>query len=172
MDSTVFSAYADAIFQIGKTRSLLALFLEELGVVKEVCSDAFIALMDNPNISKEEKCEVVDTTFASFHHMIKNFLKVLVEKNRFKYVREIVKCFEKQYYDFNNIQEIFVTSATTLSTEKQAQLISVFAKKYNKQIKMNLTIDSSLIAGLIVRVNDEVYDNTVINQLSRMKARI
>lgn len=172
MSNLVAQAYGDAIFQIGKQHEQLEQYYMQLHAIKTVVNDAYLNLMNHPHLSKKEKCEMIDVAFSDCDTMIKNFLKVLIEKNRFKSIVAIIDSFDQYYYAHHQIQEIFVTSAIVLSKQQEESIQAVFAKKYQKKIKMNIVVDKTLIAGLIVRVNDEIYDNSVLNQLSRLKESI
>lgn len=42
-------------------------------------------------------------------------------------------------------------------------------KKYNKKVVLNLVVDKSIIGGGIIKVNDEIIDGSIKNQISDMK---
>ena len=57
----------------------------------------------------------------------------------------------------------------TLSEEQYNNLITKLEKKYNKKIILQQVIDSSILGGIYVRVNNEVMDGTVKLRLEELK---
>lgn len=172
MNDLIATPYADAIFQIALSKNKLEEFYHDFELIQTVINEEFIQLLKNPNITKSEKLMIVEQSFNSVNHDIKNFLKLLVEKNRFAKIKAIIKMFFKKYYEYNKIQIVYVETAIELTQEQKEKLIAKFSKKYNKKIHLKISIDKTLLGGMRVIVEDTVYDNSVLNQLKRMKENV
>lgn len=65
-------------------------------------------------------------------------------------------------------QTALVASPTALSAAALAEIEANFSKIYERPIKATTLTDTSLIAGVRVRVGDDLYDSSVAGRLSRL----
>lgn len=65
-------------------------------------------------------------------------------------------------------QTAIVATAGALSDEALASIEANYSKLYDRPIKAVATTDSSLIAGVRVRVGDDLYDASVAGRLKRL----
>lgn len=65
-----------------------------------------------------------------------------------------------------------VSVTRPLSEEQYARLESGLNGLYGRELKVNLTVDPSLVGGVRVRVGDEVVDSTVIARLSELRRKL
>jgi F-type H+-transporting ATPase subunit delta len=62
-----------------------------------------------------------------------------------------------------------VTSAVVLGDADQAAIVADLRGKYGESLVVHFDIDESLIGGLIVRVGDQVLDNSLRTRLSAVQ---
>ena len=172
MAGVVSKSYCDAIFSLAQEEGKLDLYKEQLDLVAEnVKQDAnYRAVMAHPKISKEEL--LVKVYGDAIDPMLLNFLKLLVDKGRFRFIEEIVKEYTKEYNKVNNIQVVYVKSAASLSEEEVARLKATLEKKLNKKVDFVLSVDSDLIAGIRMKINDQIIDNSARGKLERLKGTV
>lgn len=175
MAGVVSKSYCDAIFSLAQEEGKLDLYKEQLDLVAEnVKQDAnYRAVMAHPKISKEEKKELLVKVYGNIlDPMLLNFLKLLVDKGRFRFLEEITKEYTKEYNKVNNIQVVYVKSATSLSEEEVSRLKATLEKKLNKKVDFVLSVDSDLIAGIRMKINDQIIDNSARGKLERLKESV
>lgn len=97
-----------------------------------------------------------------------NFLHLLIEKNRILNVVKIYEVFQKLYAEHNNILQVRVVSAYSLSQDEQERLRQSLHKKYKHTIDLCLEVKADLIGGLVIYIDDKVIDASVIGQLQRL----
>lgn len=168
-------SYCDALFEIAKEENKLDIYKEQLSFVKDtVLADAkFSAVMNHPKIKKEEKKELLDTIFQNeIEHLLLNFLKILVDKNRFRILNDITKEFVKSYNKENNIQVVYIKSAKELSAVQKDELCLSLTKKLGKKLDPVYMVDEDLLAGIRVKINDQIIDNTAKSKLERLKKQV
>ncbi len=61
-----------------------------------------------------------------------------------------------------------VTHAGPLGDQVLAQITAAMSKKYNRAVTASAQLDSSLLAGLRVRVGNDVYESSVAGQLATL----
>ena len=69
-------------------------------------------------------------------------------------------------------QTALVTTPGALGTETLAAIEANFSKRYGRAISTETTTDASLIAGLRIRVGDDVYDASVAGRLKRLAENV
>lgn len=168
-------SYCDAIFSIAQEEAKLSLYKEQLALVAaHVRDDArYRAVMEHPKIRKEEKKQLLDNVYKeTLDHTLLNFLKLLVDKGRFSYVQEIAKEYTKEYNRINDIQVVYVKSVVALKAEDVARLRKRLEARLHKQVDFVLSQDSELIAGIRIKINDQVIDNSAAGRLKRLKRTV
>jgi F-type H+-transporting ATPase subunit delta len=66
----------------------------------------------------------------------------------------------------------YVTAPSALSEQQESRLSSALARIYGRPVALLVDVDPGLLGGLIVRVNDEVIDGSVLSRLSALRQRL
>lgn len=72
------------------------------------------------------------------------------------------------YEEYNAIAEVEVISAQPLNEKQQQKIAAAMEKRLARKVKLNCSIDSSLIAGAIIRTDSFVIDGSSRGQLNRL----
>lgn len=83
--------------------------------------------------------------------------KGIVLKTYLRYIRKAVA-----------EQTAVVATPAALSAEALTAIASNFSKVYDRSITATTTVDESLIAGVRIRIGDDVYDASVAGRLKRL----
>lgn len=172
MAGIIAKSYCDAIFSLAQESDKLDLYKEQLEFVCEtVKSDAqYRAVMSHPKISKENKKEMLEAIYGKeLDHTLLNFLKLLIDKGRFRSIIDITKEYVKSYNIYRDIQVVYVKSAAPLKDEEVAQLKARLEAKLAKKVDFVLSVDADLIAGIRIKINDQIIDNSASGRLKRLK---
>ena len=60
-------------------------------------------------------------------------------------------------------------AATALSADQEKNLAATLKKSVGKDVKMNVTVDESLIGGLIVKVGSKMIDTSIRSKLAALQ---
>jgi F-type H+-transporting ATPase subunit b len=66
----------------------------------------------------------------------------------------------------------FVTTPVTLSPEQTRNLTDTVSSLADRRIELQVSVDPALIAGIQVRLGDRLLDNSIRNQLGRVRSRV
>ena len=167
-----YTPYAMALLELGKNQE------EEKRNMEQLCEIANLfdtlpelrQLFSHPNIENEKKTEIIKSAFENqVDDMVYRFLIVMNEHKMLSHMKEIyqayVSCYEEKY----DIEVVKVMSAIELDEEQIEKLTKVLKEKLNKDIKISVEVDPSLIAGLKVQTKDMVMDNTIVSKIDAMK---
>jgi len=67
---------------------------------------------------------------------------------------------------------VYVTTAKTLSPEQQRLLVRTFSALADKNISMEIEVNSELIAGVRARLGDMIVENTLAMELNELKSEV
>ena len=173
MNSLLSKNYADALLELAKDTNNVLLYKEQLLDIIKVCKDNsdLVHFLNHPNILKEDKKKLIKDIIKA-DRIIINFLMVLVDKNLFGYIFDITKQYNILANKELNIKMIDCISANELDNEYKNHLEKVLTNKFNQQVTISYSIDTSLMAGIKLFVDDKVYDNTAKNSLNRIKEKV
>jgi len=65
-----------------------------------------------------------------------------------------------------------VTTAVALTPDQERQLTDVLGRLYGRTIGLQVTVDPSVLGGLIVQVGDEVIDGSIAHRLETAERRL
>lgn len=168
--------YSDALIELAKDGKLtyekISADLNLIKVTLEQSSDLKEFLV-NPLISIDDKKEILTRVFSNeVSEFVVNFLKVLIDKNRFSAFDEILDSFKRAMDDINNISRIQVTSAVAMSEEAKKRLTAKLEEKLKKNVVLDLNINSEIIAGLVIKMGDNVIDMSLKHKLEDLSKSI
>ena len=174
--STSEKIYADSLIQTGKDGAMkFDEILNDLNIIKEITSQSkdLVAVMENPAIDDKTKYEIIDSVFSKqVNDKIINFLKVLISKKRFQELNNIVQAYSDELDKINNIKRAEVISAVELSKEQMQKLTKKLQNKLKKNVVIKSSLDKNIIGGLIIKIDDDVIDNSLKNKLENLSKNI
>jgi F-type H+-transporting ATPase subunit delta len=101
-----------------------------------------------------------------------NFLKVLSRHDRLGILRQAARLVKKMHAERRGMTDVEVRVATPLDDAMLAEIQNQLRKSFATEPVLNVKVDPSLIAGIVIRVGDRVYDGSVHSQLERTRAAI
>jgi len=128
----------------------------------------------HPSIATEKKKIVVQEICSRLQVSdgVANMLALLNERGKLLYLDKIVEYFEKAVDHRLNRTRVYVTSAYPLTDENTNRLKTVLNKILGKTILIDTDVDESLIGGIMLRIGDQVADDTIRNRLEMLKRTI
>lgn len=169
--------YAQSLIDLGKNNDLsyvaIATDLAAIQLILNRSKDLYDALT-NPLVNVEDKENIIDSVFVKdVDKLIINFLKLLVERNRFNLIYDVIAKFNLLLDDVNNVARVEVVSAVSLNeNEKNIILEKLSQKISDKQISVKYSVDESIIAGLVFKLGDDVLDTSVSHRLEELQKSI
>ena len=167
------NVYAQALYTLAKDEGAENTVLEQLKALDESFSQEpqFLRLMAAPNLSKEERCEILDKSFRDkVHPYALNFMKLLTRKGYMRYFGDCCKAYRELYYEDNGILEVSAVTAVALTQEQSAKLKDKLAAITGKTIELNSRTDPSCLGGVRLDFDGKRLDGTVKNRLDSIAA--
>jgi F-type H+-transporting ATPase subunit delta len=169
--ATLARPYAVAVFKRAKETDSTQKWSENLAFMAAVLSNTDISVViDNPKIDKQAlSALVLDICQGQVDAEAENLLQLLVHNNRLTLVPVIATLFEAYKTEDAGYVDVEVFVPYAFSKEEKPKFASTLEKTLGKKVNMNVTIDKSLIGGVLVRAGDRVIDVSIRGQLQHMQ---
>ncbi len=132
-------------------------------------SPQLAAAFNSPRIDNEEKIRVIDRLFGNdFDPVLVRFLKVMADRGRLGHVAAVRKAAETIYDEKRGHVLATVRTAVALDDGLRQQISEKLGQALKREVRLKEEVDQNLIGGMIVRVGDTVFDNSVSNRLDKM----
>lgn len=164
--------YAEALIQIGQEGLVsfekLSTDLEDVNDTIAASSE-LSALLSDPSVTDDIKISILETIFADKidTHLV-SFLKILVQKKRITEFTQIYADFVNKLNEINNIQTVVVVSAVELTDTYKEKIVQNLTSNLNKTIQPLWQVDEDIIAGITVKVNDDVIDMSLKTRIDKL----
>ena len=166
--SQVGTVYAQALYSLTKDEACSEAVLKELSVLSESfeTEPKFVSLLSAPNLSKEERCGILDQSFrGKVHPYVLNFLKILTEKGCIRQFPDCCDAYRGFYNEDNGILVVKAVSAVALTSEQMQKLAAKLEAITGKTIDLQCSVDAAQLGGLRLNYDGKQVDGTVRNRL-------
>jgi F-type H+-transporting ATPase subunit delta len=137
-----------------------------------VKSKGFHNLIGNPRIAASDIIETLVSFVNRPNKLLTNFLITLQENNRLTLLNDVFILFERMAADEQNTSKAVILSAFPMSEEDKTDFERLLSKKFGRKITASVEVQTELIGGIKILINDTVIDASVKGSLSKMAARI
>ena len=171
--SQVGTVYAQALYALTKDENCSEAVLQELAVLNESFENEpkFLHLLSAPNLSKEERCGILDRSFrGKVHPYVLNFLKILTEKGYMRRFSDCCKAFRQLYNEDHGILEVFAYTAIPLNEDQKGRLSQKLQAVTGKTIDLCNRVDPSCLGGVRLDYDGKRVDDTVSHRLNDISA--
>jgi len=175
-DGTLGGRYATALF-MASSGKLDKVYQDVIGLrsMMEESKD-FKLLIETPGVDPTTKVKTLEAVckHAGMEGSVINFLKVLVENKRLRMLVRVIDLFEIFYRTEKGIVACKVTSAAPLSSAEQGQVKKAMEQRAAKgsTIIMEYATNPAILGGLVVKMGDAVFDNSVATRLERLQNQL
>lgn len=162
------NVYGLALYELAKSEALSTDILEELSALDAgfAAEPGFLKLLGTPNLTKPERCQIVDDSFrGKVHPYVLNFMKVLTEKGYAQHFHACFQAYAAQYDTDNGILAVTAKTAVPLSPAQADKLTRKLAGITGKQIRLTNKVDAALLGGVQLDLGNQRLEDTVAGRL-------
>ena len=171
--SKISRRYAKALLSIGQEDGQYGVYGQNLNEFTEFCSRSkeFYQVVSNQIFSLEDRKNILEIALgkSSFSDIVKNFLRLLLDKNRIRAIEDITDYYSKLTDEISNVTRADVITAKPLKEKALGKLEKALTGLTSKEVKIEVKEDESLIGGLVVQIGDLVLDGSVRAQLEGLR---
>jgi len=130
------------------------------------------ALLENPEIEPAEKADVLDRILGGADELMRNFVRLLVEKGRAPELAEIATEFDLLADEQQHVLDVELTTAQELSEEEFGRLVGRIEQASGRKVQATRTVDPDLIGGLVLQAGSMRLDASVRGRLERLRQEL
>jgi len=167
-EQRVSSRYARALLGSASKEGLESTVLDDFKKIARIVDSSkdMLYLIKSPVVQFWKKKKIFQKIFEpQINSLTMRFLLLLAEKHRESLIPSIAVQYENQYNILKNILPVSISTTVELSELMKSKITRKLEDYTQKNIAPKFGIDHSLKGGLMVRINDWVFDASIRNQL-------
>ena len=168
--ATIARPYAKAAFGYARDANAFAGWSQGLKSGADVvCDPRVAALTKSPQWTAAALVGLVnDVVGSKLDAGMQNFVRVLAENRRLLLLPEIAAHFEVLRAEVENTVDVEVVSAVPLDAAQRDKLQSALSARLKRRVRMQNSVDATLMGGAVVRAGDLVIDGSLKGRLDRL----
>lgn len=173
--SVIGDRYAESLFDLAKEENKVTQYLDDIKLVGEVLDSdpQIVQFFNHVLIGNDKKIQILDQSFkGNVDQYVLNFLKLLVQSRRIRYIDDIVKCYINLSNQYLGIEEGTIYTPYKLTDQQIQDIEKAISQKENKQVTLKVAIDPSLLGGIKVQIANRIYDGTIKNKVEMLKKEL
>ena len=169
--------YARAFIALGQENGKTETFAADLATfasVLDMGEGQLRTALVNPGLTSVERKAVLDQVLGKLglDADTGNFLRLLVDKNRFGAFDGIQRSFTEMADDIAGRARAVVTTAAELTAEMKKTVKTALESSTGKTVEIDFQVDPTLIGGMVAQVGDISYDASVRARLEDIQSSL
>lgn len=175
MTPPVARRYAKALLDEARAAGELDTVDADLALIGETVAGArdLQVMLGSPVVAPDKKRRVVEALFAGkIGTRVQRFVGFLFEKDRADLIGGIAEAYRALRDAEEGVAEALVRVPEPLDEAGEARLKESLEARTGQKLRLRVTVDPSLIGGLVVRIGDTVYDGSLRHRLDALRTRM
>jgi F-type H+-transporting ATPase subunit delta len=168
--SVVHRTYARSLFAAAKeagrvpqVREQLADFAEAMRQVRELQE-----ILRNPQLDRRAKTAAVDAVLGEGDPLVRNLLRLLIEKGRGGEVEEVAAEFERLAAIEEGQLSVELTTAFDLTNDEAREIVGQIERASGRKVEATRAVDPNLIGGIVLQAGSLRVDASLRGRLERL----
>ncbi|SHJ23201.1 ATP synthase F1 subcomplex delta subunit [Palleronia salina] len=165
--------YATAIFELARDEGALPQIKADCDTLAGALdsSEDFRDLIHSPLYSREQQQSAIAQLAdqMGLHQITGNTLKLMASKRRLFVLRALISQLRDMIAEENGEVTADVTAAAPLNDDQRAALTETLKKSVGRDVNINLSVDETLIGGLVVKVGSKMIDTSIRSKLAALQ---
>lgn len=173
MISGVADRYAGSLFELAAAEGVVDKAESDLGRFSAMLksSDELMRLIKSPVFSAEEQVRAIAAIAekAKIGGLVGNFLRVVAKNRRLFALPAMIEAFRRIAAEARGEATAEVTSAHALSATQEKELKAALKGVAGKDVAIDVTVDPSILGGLVVKMGSRQIDTSLKTKLASLK---
>lgn len=166
---TIARPYAKAAFEYAVEHQAIDKWGKMLGFASLVAQDSQMEEF----LSNADKTQLMADVFVNvcgdaLDEHGQNLIKVMAENKRLGVLPSVCEQFMEFRAEHQKEIVVQVESAAELSQSQLQELSSALEKRFARKVQLECSVNSDLIAGMVITAGDTVIDSSVKGQLAKL----
>ena len=168
--STLARPYGLAAFNQAREEGKIQEWSNMLQLLALIMQDATMrGLIANPKVNDQQLAElIIDVGGDGLSETGGNLVRLMAENERLAEMVDVAAVFEAERDLTEGRSHVQVTSAFALTEMQQKSIADSMSKRLGTEVDISVTVDKSLIGGVVIRAGDTVIDASLRGRLSQL----
>jgi F-type H+-transporting ATPase subunit delta len=173
-DSKISVRYSRALFQSALENKILDEVNKDMIFISDFCKlPEAKEFLHSPVIIPSKKIEIFHNIFSGNVEKITLALIDMVVKNgRESYLPAIARVFIHETLKHKGITKSVLTTAIRLDDKVRKNIINMISEVFKTKVELEEVVDTEIIGGFILRIEDNYIDASVRNKLNKIKKEL
>jgi len=171
--SGVAERYAGSLFELARQENAVAKVEADLGRFEELLdgSEDLKRLISSPVFSAEDQLHAISAIAdkAKITGLAGNFLRVVAKNRRLFAVPGMIRAFRQIAAEARGEIAGEVTSAHKMTPAQEKELKATLKSIAGKDVAISVSVDPSLLGGMIVKIGSRQIDTSLRTKLNSLK---
>ena len=173
ISSGIAARYATAVFELAKDASDLKNLesnVEDLGAALDASAE-LRDVISSPVYSRDDQANVITAVAKKMKLMpiVSNTLALMASKRRLFVLPALVAQLRALIAEEKGEVTAEVISAKAMTKTQTDKLAKAIKSRIGKDVKIDATVDESLIGGLVVKVGSQMIDTSIRSKLNSLQ---
>jgi F-type H+-transporting ATPase subunit delta len=123
-------------------------------------------------VTEVEKRRVLLELTVGGDALLRNFLRVLVDKGREGILEDAGRVFGEMVDAAEGVVEVELTTARPLPKEMAAEIATSIGASLEKTVDLKLIVDEEVLGGVKLRIGDKIADASLRHRLEQLRVRL
>lgn len=165
--------YAQALFELAKDGKALKALEADADALGEAlaASPELGEVISSPVIAREDQARAIAAVGEKLglSALTANTLALMAGNRRLFVLPQLVADLKARIAEEKGEVTADVTAAAGLTKAQETKLAATLKKSVGKDVKLNVSVDESLIGGLIVKVGSKMIDTSIRSKLASLQ---
>ncbi|WP_093038538.1 F0F1 ATP synthase subunit delta [Roseovarius azorensis] len=173
ISSGIAARYATAMFELAKESKSLAKLEGNLNDLAQALTESgdLRAMIASPVLSRDEQGTAMGAIAKKMNLVpeLQNGLALMAQKRRLFVLPQLVAQLDAMIAEDKGEVSAEVVSAKALTKAQAEKLAKTLKARVGKDVKINATVDESLIGGLVVKMGSKMIDTSIRSKLDSLQ---
>jgi F-type H+-transporting ATPase subunit delta len=129
-------------------------------------------ILRNPQLDKRAKTAAVDAVLGESDPLVRNLLRLLIDKGRGDEVEEVAAEFERLAAIEEGQLSVELTTAFELDDDEARAIVEQLQRASGRTVEATRAVDAGLIGGIVVQAGSRRVDASVRGRLERLRRQL
>ncbi len=173
MNDAIARRYADALYEVAvRANRLDAVHTGLEHAVKIVGTFEVSRRLTHPAVTAAERSELISDVCTGIDQFVVNTIRLMVEHRRLEEIARLPHWMSVRMDIASGVIRAAVTVPQALDADETSKLEAALAARFGHEVLTTLSVDTTLIGGLILKVGDHIIDNSVRTKLQLLQQQL
>ena len=173
-ETSIARVYAEALFEAASETGKVEAVRRDLTAFNDAvgANTVLRAFFTDDEVGSTEKTRAVLDLTDGGEPLVRNFLRLLVDKDRESILDEMTRLYLRRVEAASGVVKVELTTARPLAPGVQDEVRKNLEASLAKTVDMTVTVDEEILGGVKLRIGDRIADASIRHSLDELRTRL